>query len=153
MSEYQKFVKKHLASMKGENMTQQEKMKAVAQMWRESGKSGKGLSMGGGKLVLKGGKATKAKKGGKVKLNMTHYMKEEGGAMLKGGKVKKTKKRTRKGGNIELEETIKLDNGMVLHPSMLGGAWYNDLWKGIKMPFEALGKVAKVVGPVAKMIL
>ena len=129
MSEYQKFVKKHLASLKGQSMSQQEKMSAVAQMWRESGKSkgGKVVSLAGGKVKKS---IRKSKKGGS-----TLQGEEMGGTVLmKGGKLKL------KGGNVVL------NNGMVLHPSMLGGAWYNDLWNGIK-------DVAKIAIPIAKMIL
>lgn len=131
MPTYQQFVKTHLAKMKGSSLSQTEKIQHIAKLWKQHKGAG---------LPVTGGKVSKAKK--------KTPMKEGEGLAMTGGKVKKNPK-GKKGG--KLEEPIILKGGMVLHPAMLGGAWYDDLWRGFKMPFEAIGKVAKVVEPVAKI--
>ena len=92
-------------------------------------------------------------------LSPQQKMKKIGAAWRKSGRAT-TKKRTNKkkttrksggamalrGGSMGLRGGsaghIHLDNGVPLHPQMMGSGFWKDFAKGFKMPFQAIGKAA-----------
>lgn len=166
MTAYTDFVKKRMAELKSNPASNPEKMKMIAQEWRggspvskkasttaknkATGKGKKGGALVGGALAggeLAGGAVPeppcachKKKKGrGAVAMPVS--------SVMKGGSVGKT------------TETIYLDNGVPLHPDMVGAGFFSgslsqvghDIWTGMKLPFQGIAKA--VSSPIGRTAL
>ena len=122
MTTYQQFVKSQMTKMRSSRLTPQQKMKKIGQLWRQSGH----------KATTGKRKATKATKGRKGRRGGSNLGLSGGSLGLSGGRV-------------------ALDNGVPLHPAMMGSGFWKDFARGFKMPFQAVADVA--MSPVGKTAL
>jgi hypothetical protein len=145
MTAYTDYVKERMADMRDNGMSSPEKMKVIASEWRQGAqkpatkkapkKKGpkKGGMLAGGQMLVGGGKNPKMSDCGCHKSKAEHKKATKGGAIA------------------NPHEFIYLENGVPLHPDMIGGGFWGDFWRGFKMPFEAIGKVAS--SPVGKIAM
>ena len=147
MSEYQQFVKQAMRQMAGSNLTPQQKMKRIGVEWRKSGRATTK------KRATRKPATRKRKTGGALGL--------QGGA-AKSRKTRKPATRKRKGGAMGLQGGaalglyggsghIQLDNGVVLHPDMLGSGFWQRFQHTFAKPIKAVNKAAR--SPFGKLAL
>ena len=78
---------------------------------------------------------------------------KEIGRMWRGRKPSKGKQHT-KGKGMNLTgggDVIELDNGVLLHPDMIGEGFWSDMWDGVSKGVNSVAKV--VTSPVGKAVM